>query len=35
MVSYRYDLAEVDENHDRFLSDGRITATRQMLRLLN
>ena len=35
MASYRYDLAEVDANHDRFLRDGHIPATRRVLRLLS
>ncbi len=34
MVSYRYDLSEVDENHERFLRDGHIAAARRVLRLL-
>ena len=35
MASYRYDLAEVDENHEHFLQDGRIAAARRILRLLD
>jgi malonyl-CoA decarboxylase len=34
MASYRYDLSEVDENHERFLRDGRIAAARRVQRLL-
>ena len=34
MVSYRYDLPEVDRNHERFLHGGRIAASRRVLRLL-
>ncbi len=34
MASYRYDLSEVDENHERFLRDGHIAAARRVLRLL-
>jgi len=34
MASYRYDLAEVDENHERFLRDGHIAAARRVQRLL-
>jgi len=35
MASYRYDLAEVDENHEQFLLNGRIAAARRVLRLLD
>ena len=35
MASYRYDLSEVDENHERFLRDGHIAAARRVQRLLN
>ncbi len=35
MVSYRYELAEVEENHERFLRDGHIAAARRVLRLLS
>lgn len=34
MASYRYELAEVDENHERFLRDGHVAAARKVLRLL-
>ena len=34
MASYRYDLSEVDENHERFLRDGHIAAARRVQRLL-
>jgi len=34
MASYRYDLSEVDENHERFLKDGHVAAARRVLRLL-
>lgn len=34
MVSYRYDIAKVDENHERFLRDGHIAAARRVQRLL-
>lgn len=34
MVSYRYDLPEVDSNHERFLNGGHIAAARRVLRLL-
>ena len=34
MASYRYDLAEVEENHERFLRDGQIAAARRVQRLL-
>lgn len=34
MVSYRYNLAEVDGNHERFLKDGHVAAARRVLRLL-
>ncbi len=34
MVSYRYDLPEVDRNHERFLNGGHIAASRRVLRLL-
>ena len=35
MASYRYDLAEVEENHERFVHDGYIAAARRVHRLLN
>ena len=35
MASYRYELSEVDENHERFLRDGHIAAARRVLRLLD
>lgn len=34
MVSYRYDLDEVDANHERFLRTGEITASSRVRRLL-
>jgi hypothetical protein len=34
MVSYRYELSEVEENHERFRHDGHIAAARRVLRLL-
>jgi malonyl-CoA decarboxylase len=34
MASYRYELAKVDENHERFLRDGHIDAARRVQRLL-
>ncbi|MBI1965108.1 MAG: malonyl-CoA decarboxylase [Betaproteobacteria bacterium] len=34
MVSYRYDLAEVDQNHEQFLNGGQIAASRRVRRLL-
>lgn len=35
MVSYRYELAEVDENHERFVNSGKIAAARRIERLLD
>jgi malonyl-CoA decarboxylase len=35
MVSYRYELSEVEENHERFRHDGHIAAARRVLRLLD
>jgi malonyl-CoA decarboxylase len=35
MVSYRYDLDEVDENHERFVNSGEIAAERRIERLLD
>jgi malonyl-CoA decarboxylase len=35
MVSYRYDLDEVDRNHERFLNGGRMAAAGRVSRLLN
>ena len=35
MVSYRYDLPDVEENHERFQRDGHIAAARRVLRLLD
>ena len=35
MVSYRYELSEVDRNHERFLQSGHIDAARRVLRLLS
>ena len=34
MASYRYELSEVDENHERFSRDGHIAAARRAQRLL-
>lgn len=34
MVSYRYDPAAVDENHERYLRDGHIAAARRVQRQL-
>ena len=34
MASYRYDLDEVDRNHERFLHDGKIAAASRVRRLL-
>jgi len=34
MASYRYDLAEVDQNHDEFLGTGRVAASKRVQRLL-
>ena len=34
MASYRYKLAEVEENHERFLRDGHIAAARRVQRML-
>jgi malonyl-CoA decarboxylase len=34
MVSYRYDLSEVEQNHERFQRDAHIAAARRVLRLL-
>jgi len=35
MVSYRYELSEVEENHERFRHDGHIAAARRVVRLLD
>ncbi|HSE01284.1 MAG TPA: malonyl-CoA decarboxylase [Burkholderiales bacterium] len=35
MVSYRYELSEVEENHERFQRDGHIAAARRMHKLLD
>ncbi|HKA43176.1 MAG TPA: malonyl-CoA decarboxylase family protein [Burkholderiales bacterium] len=35
MVSYRYDLGEVDKNHERFLSNGTIAAAGRVQGLLD
>jgi malonyl-CoA decarboxylase len=35
MVSYRYELSEVEENHERFQRDGHIAAARRVSRLLD
>jgi malonyl-CoA decarboxylase len=34
-VSYRYDLDDVDRNHERFLHSGQIAASSRVLRLLD
>jgi malonyl-CoA decarboxylase len=34
MASYRYDLDEVDRNHEEFLGSGRVAAAKRVLRLL-
>jgi len=34
MVSYRYEPAEVDRNHDEFMRSGRVAAARRVVRLL-
>ena len=34
MVSYRYEPAEVDHNHEEFLKSGHIAAAKRVLRLL-
>jgi malonyl-CoA decarboxylase len=34
MVSYRYELAEVDRNHEEYLASGQVAAARRVLRLL-
>lgn len=35
MVSYRYELSEVEANHERFQRDGHIAAARRVLKLLD
>jgi len=35
MVSYRYDLSEVERNHEEFLQSGRVAAARRVKRLLD
>ena len=35
MVSYRYDLDEVERNHERFLASGRVAASGRVSRLLD
>jgi malonyl-CoA decarboxylase len=35
MVSYRYDLSEVDKNHERFQNNGTIVATGRVQGLLD
>lgn len=35
MVSYRYDLSDVDENHEQFLHNGHIAAALRVRRLLS
>jgi malonyl-CoA decarboxylase len=35
MVSYRYELGEVDRNHERYLSNGTIAAARRVQGLLD
>lgn len=34
MVSYRYEPAEVDRNHDEYMRSGKVAASRRVLRLL-
>jgi malonyl-CoA decarboxylase len=35
MASYRYELSEMEENHERFLRDGHIASSRRVSRLLD
>jgi malonyl-CoA decarboxylase len=35
MVSYRYELSDVEKNHERFQHDGHIAAARRVSRLLD
>ena len=35
MASYRYDLREVDDNHERFARDGEIATARRVKRLVD
>jgi len=35
MASYRYDLREVDDNHERFAQSGEIAAARRVKRLID
>jgi malonyl-CoA decarboxylase len=35
MASYRYELSEVDRNHERFLGTGEVAASRRVQRLLD
>jgi malonyl-CoA decarboxylase len=35
MVSYRYDLSEVERNHEEFLQSGRVAAARRVKRLID
>ncbi|MGB5081395.1 MAG: malonyl-CoA decarboxylase family protein [Burkholderiales bacterium] len=35
MASYRYDLSEVERNHEEFLQSGRIAAARRVKRLID
>jgi malonyl-CoA decarboxylase len=35
MVSYRYELSAVEENHERFRHDGHVAASRRVSRLLD
>jgi malonyl-CoA decarboxylase len=35
MASYRYELSEVDENHERFMHDGHVAAARSVQKLLD
>lgn len=35
MVSYRYDLSEVEQNHEEYLQSGRIAAARRVKRLID
>lgn len=33
MVNYRYDLNKIDQNHDAFHRDGRVVASRKIMRM--
>jgi len=35
MVSYRYDLSEVERNHEEYLQSGRVAAARRIKRLVD